>query len=212
MKLPNLREEKRLWKSGLLHVAGVDEVGRGAWAGPIVAAAVVFPPKIKLPKLLNDSKKLSPKVRQALAEEIKFLAANYHLALLENTWINEHGLGKANNEVLRQAVCGLKTADFALVDYFELKGWLRKKQRSYVRGDERIASIAAASILAKVYRDEIMINYEKAYTGYSFDKNKGYGTKNHQKAILKLGLAPIHRIDFIPRKLFNLVDNTINQN
>lgn len=201
MKLPNLKEEKILWKLGCCYVAGVDEVGRGAWAGPIVAAAVIFPPHVKLPRLLNDSKKLNPKVRQVLAEEIKFLAFDYHLALLENTWINEYGLGKANCEVLRQAVCGLKTLDFALVDYFELRGWLKEKQRGIKGGDEKVASIAAASILAKVYRDELMINYGKTYLEYSFERNKGYGTLRHRKAIRQFGLTPIHRLSFVPNEL-----------
>jgi len=200
MKLPNLAEEKRLWKSGLTHIAGVDEVGRGAWAGPIVAAAVIFPPKVKLPKLLNDSKKLNPKVRRMLAEEIKSLATDFQLALLENTWINEFGLGQANNEVLRQAVLGLKAVDFALVDFFELKGWLKEKQKGIKRGDEKVASIAAASVLAKVYRDDLMINYGREYLGYSFEKNKGYGTREHQKAIARRGLTPLHRVSFIPNR------------
>lgn len=201
MKLPNLTEEKRLWGAGYRLVAGVDEVGRGAWAGPIVAAAVIFPPKVKLPKLLNDSKKLAPKVRQDLAEEIKFLALDYRLALLENTWINEHGLGKANNEVLRMAIVGLKALDFALVDYFELKGWFTKRQRGIKGGDEKVASIAAASILAKVYRDEMMINYGKIYVEYGWESNKGYGTKKHQEAIRRFGVTPLHRPHFIPYDL-----------
>jgi len=201
MRLPNLREEKRLWKSGLLHIAGVDEVGRGAWAGPIVAAAVIFPPKVRLPKLLNDSKKLNPKVRQALSEEIRSLAIDYNLALLENTWINEHGLGKANDEVLRLAILGLKTVDFALIDYFELKGLLKGRQRGIKNGDEIVASISAASILAKVYRDKIMINYAEKYGEYGWTTNKGYGTKKHQETIRRLGATPIHRIDFISKYL-----------
>ncbi len=202
--LPTLKEEKKLWKAGFRLVAGVDEVGRGAWAGPIVAAAIIFPPKVKLPKCLNDSKKLTPKIRQQLSGEIKALAKDYHLALLDNNWINHRGLSKANNEVLRMALVGLKTLDFALIDFFELKGWLQEKQRSYVRGDERVASIAAASILAKVYRDELMINYGKVYGEYGFDKNKGYGTNRHQKAIRRFGITPIHRLNFIPEDLLSL--------
>ncbi len=197
--LPSFREEEKLWREGYHLVGGVDEVGRGAWAGPFVAAAVIFPPHVFLPQGIKDSKLLSPHRREILAEEIKKRVISFAYWSVDVPHINRYGISWTTQTALTQALLLLKPkVEFALVDYFFLKKFPKKRQKGITKGDQQVISIAAASILAKVYRDQIMRDYGKVYKEYSFENNKGYGTKEHRDAISRLGITPIHRVKFIP--------------
>lgn len=194
---PNLLEERKLARLGFLAVAGVDEVGRGAFAGPIVAAAVILPINFQIPAGFADSKQVRPAKRRIFAEQIKKQARSYAIAEVGVAKINKLGLGKAVQIAFRKALRGLKpAADFVLIDAFYVRHLNRKNQKPIVKGDEKSASIAAASILAKVYRDNLMKKLAKKYPQYHFGKNKGYGTGEHQKAIKKFGLSAVHRKSF----------------
>ena len=204
MTKPSFSEESKLWAANINFVIGIDEVGRGAFAGPIVAAGVVFNPKIKLELLteVNDSKLIKPRLREELSEIIK---ANSIWAIesVEIDYINKFGIGKANSavfrKVIRKILLELGTSHyFVLIDGFHKKympGGL-KKQKGIVRGDRKSLSIAAASILAKVYRDDLMRKESSNYPNYLFAKNKGYGTLEHRNAIKLNGLCDIHRTSF----------------
>lgn len=198
-KIPSFKEEKLLWENGIHYVIGLDEVGRGAFAGPIVAAGVIFKSNFKQDflKLVNDSKLLKPKIREELSILIKANSI-WSIEKIDIDFINKEGIGKANLEVLKKVLIKLKTkinSDnyFALVDGFDLK---INKQKPIVHGDKISLSIAAASIIAKVYRDNLMIKYHEEFPNYNFLENKGYGTKFHRNAIKKYGLSNIHRLSF----------------
>ena len=195
---PTLEIEQSLWKKGLDHLAGVDEVGRGAFAGPVVAAAVILPKNFQIPDNFADSKQLRPKERKQFAELIKKEAKAWAIAEVGVSVIDKLGLGKAAQKAFRKALKDLKpVADFVLVDAFYIKHLNRKNQKPIIKGDQKSVSIAAASIIAKVHRDKIMRQYHKKYPKYGFGKHKGYGTKFHQVAIKKFGLTTIHRRQFI---------------
>lgn len=194
---PNLKEERKLKKLGFSNIAGVDEVGRGAFAGPVVAAAAILPENFQIPQGFSDSKQVKPQLRKKLAELIKKQAKAYFVAVVPVSKIDKLGLGKAVQIAFRKALKSLSPpADFVLIDGFYIRHLNRKNQKPIVKGDQKSASIAAASILAKVYRDNIMRKLAKIYPQYKFGKNKGYGTKDHQKAIKKFGLSKIHRESF----------------
>ncbi len=211
MTHPDFLEEAALWNQGFIYIIGVDEVGRGAFAGPVVTAAVVFPQFIHLPvsllNFINDSKKLSPKIRSALYPLIKQYALTYAISVESVTVINRHGIGKATTIAFRKTINIIqkniieKHVDktFLLVDGFPLS-YIRhvgkKRQKGIIKGDQKCISIAAASILAKVYRDSLMVDLDKQYPQYGFAKHKGYGTKQHQKTLNQYGLSPIHRTSF----------------
>lgn len=202
MRKANFNYERKLWRGGLSVVAGVDEVGRGAWAGPLLAAAVVFPPERRLRLSLRDSKLLTPKKRLELAEVIKGRALAFAFGQVEVPLIERCGVSFATEYAMLKALEGLGlTPDFALIDFFRVRSFPRWRQEAIKRGDQLSASIAAASILAKVERDEMMIKFGGRYPRYGFEIHKGYGTKAHQKAIRKLGIVPIHRESFIPEAL-----------
>lgn len=187
--------EERVRAAGFSVVAGVDEVGRGAWAGPIVAAGVIFEPGVKI-KGLNDSKKLTPIQRIDLAEEIKLKAVKFSIQLLDIDVIDTIGVGKANEECIKRVVAELNP-QYALID----KAWVYNLATPHdliVKGDSKVFSIGAASIIAKVYRDQIMTELDLKYPGYGFADHKGYGTKEHQNALEKLGVCAIHRKSFQP--------------
>lgn len=200
---PTFDEEKRLWNKGYA-VLGIDEVGRGAFAGPIVAAAVIFDKVIHSLQDVNDSKLLSPIVREKLFKEIKKQALCYAIAQITVPIINKVCIGKANKMVFRKAVSAIskkikKQKIFVLVDGFHvsyLRGIGLKNQKAIIKGDQKSISIAAASIIAKVYRDKLMQNLHKKYPVYGFDQNKGYGTRKHKEALKKYGLSKIHRLSF----------------
>ncbi len=209
MKYPDFSYEQKLWKKGFGYVIGIDEAGRGAWAGPIVVAACVFAPKVQIENLgINDSKLLKPREREKLAKEIKKRVLAWDVTEVGVGVINKIGIGKATEKAMRKTVKDIikklkKEANFfVLVDYFYipyLRGFGRKNQLGIKDGDQKSISIAAASILAKVHRDKIMrsLGRRSRFKVYGWGENKGYGTKKHQKAIEIYGLTRYHRKDFV---------------
>lgn len=180
---------------GYRRIAGLDEVGRGALFGPVCAAAAVLNPK-NLPIGLDDSKKLSPKQREVLAENIRETALDYSIAFVEAKVIDETNILKATQEAMRLAIGGLKEPpDFLLCDGIIVPA-CSIPQRSIVKGDGQSVSIAAASILAKVERDRLILGLASCYPGYNLDSNKGYGTEKHREALLLLGPTELHRRTF----------------
>ena len=200
MIFPTLDIEIKLWESGYSYVCGLDEVGRGCFAGPVVVGAVVFPKDVVLPEGIADSKLLKPQTRERLAEEIKKVALGWSIAEISVRDINNMGIGKATQKAFRKAVISVKPKpDFVVFDAFYsayIKHLTRKRQQAVKDGDKICASISAASIIAKVYRDKLMVNLHQKYPYYGFAKHKGYGTKAHQEAIKKHGLCRIHRKSF----------------
>jgi ribonuclease HII len=197
---PTFNYESQLWQKGLQYIAGVDEVGRGCFAGPVVAAAVILPSNFNATDKINDSKKLSAKVRNELAVIIKEHAIAYSIAEISVQVINNVGVGKAAQMAFVNAISGLKTApEHILIDAFFIEAFSRDNQTPIIHGDGLSISIAAASIIAKVYRDELMEKLHEAhptYTVYDFISNKGYGTLKHREAIGKYGLCDLHRTSF----------------
>jgi len=197
--------DKSYINSGFL--AGVDEVGRGPLAGPIVAASVILDINYKDDKDLilgiKDSKKLTSKLREELCEIIKDNAVAYSISQLENTTIDSKGIAFCNNEVFRLAAASLNhKPSLVLSDGYPIKN-INIKNNYAVKGDEKSASIACASIIAKVYRDNLMKNYSKIYPNYGFEENMGYGTKEHIAALKTYGPCKIHRRCFLG-KLINI--------
>ncbi|OGH02505.1 MAG: hypothetical protein A2798_02540 [Candidatus Levybacteria bacterium RIFCSPHIGHO2_01_FULL_37_17] len=203
---PSFEFEKKYWGNHIDYVIGIDEVGRGAFAGPIVAAAVVFSSNIKIGALaeINDSKLLNFTQRAKLAKLIKEYALFWAVEQIDIAYINKYGIGKANSavfrKVLKKLLKNIKSSNYSiLIDGFHRKylpGGL-SKQQGIVKGDQKSLSIAAASILAKVYRDNLMKKESKLFPNYKFAKNKGYGTKEHRAAIINFGTTQIHRSSYI---------------
>ncbi|HAO81405.1 TPA: ribonuclease HII [Candidatus Veblenbacteria bacterium] len=200
---PNLRQENKLWRLGFRTVVGVDEVGRGAWAGPLVAAAVVMLIKFKKKpwhKLVNDSKKLSPQLRQKIFD-LAINEVDWATGLVTSQTIDKIGVAEANKLAVKLAIKNLKkTPDFILMDFIarfstSISG---KPTKVIIKGDAKVFSIALASVIAKVSRDQLMIKYETKYPGYGFAQHKGYGTRQHLLALKKLGPCPIHRRTYRP--------------
>lgn len=188
--------ESELRTSGFRAIAGLDEAGRGPLAGPVVAAACILDPDQPIYGL-NDSKKLSPAKREWLAGEIKQKSKAYALGLASPQRIDEINILEATKEAMTQAVESLDLQpDLLLLDAVVLKN-ITLPQRSLVQGDAQVNCIAAASILAKTTRDQIMVNADELYPGYGFARHKGYGTKAHYEAIAQLGLCPLHRLSFL---------------
>lgn len=197
MRKPTFAEENILWQKGLKYIAGVDEVGRGCFAGPVVAAAVILPIDFNATDEINDSKLLCAKKREELAIIIKKYSVSYSIAEVPTEIINEVGIGKATQRAFYQAVNTLTVKpEYIFIDAFYIDNLNRKNQKPIVHGDGLSISIAAASIIAKVYRDEIMQKLHEKYPRYDFYRNKGYGTKKHREAIGKFGLCDIHRKSF----------------
>lgn len=189
-----LEEEAR--GNGFHVIAGMDEVGRGPLAGPVVACAVILDPD--KPVLgVNDSKKLSHTRRLELKAQIEETAISIGIGVVGPDVIDQINILEATKEAMRQAVAALKVVpDLVLIDAVHVEN-LPVEQRSYIKGDARSVSIAAASIVAKETRDAMMAQYDAVYPGYDFAKHKGYGTKAHMEAIRQLGMSPIHRRSFI---------------
>lgn len=188
--------EKELWNKGFHLIAGVDEVGRGPLAGPVVTAAVILDPSVMIPGV-NDSKKLSPKRRAELKKEIEEKAIAIGIGILDEKVIDDINILEATKRAMRAAILNLDPApDMVLIDAVHLKD-LPYPQQSIIKGDALSVSIAAASIIAKETRDAMMTAYDEIYPGYGFAKHKGYGTKEHMDAIRELGPCPIHRRSFI---------------
>lgn len=189
--------ELKLWQEGFQRVVGLDEVGRGAWAGPVVAAAVVFPPYVDFPEPLFDSKLLTNRKRCRLAKAIEKHALSLGVATIDVSVINRVGVGRATQFAFRKALRLLGVQpDFYLIDAFYVKYLPRGKQKPIKKGDQCCASIAAASIVAKVYRDKLMRRLHFRFSQYGFGRHKGYGTQKHQRAITELGVLPIHRKNY----------------
>lgn len=198
-----LQFETELWRKGLVHVAGVDEAGRGPLAGPVVAAAVILNENQtrNLPITIDDSKKLSEKQRINAYKWIVKQAAAYGVGIVEAAEIDRVNIARAAACAMLKAIRHLGILpQHVLVDGYAIAD-PPCPQTALIRGDSRSLSIAAASIVAKVVRDEIMKEYHQAYPPYDFIKNKGYGTKKHIQAIAEFGLCPIHRRSFRPRRL-----------
>ncbi|GGM93144.1 ribonuclease HII [Thermus composti] len=185
--------EAPFWEKGL-RVAGLDEAGRGAWAGPIVVGAVILPPG-RYP--FRDSKKLSPKERERLAGEVRRVALAFALGVAGVEEVDRLGVLEATLLAAERALKGLRLPPQALVtDYLPLPTSL--PLLAPPKADERSPTVAAASILAKVHRDGLMAELDRLYPGYGFARHKGYGTPEHQEALLALGPSPVHRKRFAP--------------
>lgn len=197
MTKPTFDEEQILWDQGMHNVAGIDEVGRGCFAGPVVTAAVILAKNFSAAGEVNDSKLLSPKKRKTLSEIIKKEAIAFSIAEISVEIINNVGIGKATQRAFRKVIKKLAISPhFILIDAFYIEELDRKNQKPIVHGDGKSISIAAASIIAKVYRDELMQQLHSQYEVYDFFTNKGYGTKKHRDAIGKYGLCDLHRTSF----------------
>lgn len=189
--------ESLLWKVGLRHVAGADEAGMGPLAGPVVGAAVIFSPGFQL-EGLADSKRLTPAVREELAEEIRRRALAVSVACIEPEEIDRLNIYRAGLRVLKLAVAHLAPRpEFVLVDGREIPG-LSVPQCAYPKGDGFVSSIAAASIIAKVHRDALLRELDARYPGYGFANHFGYATPEHLAALRRLGPSPVHRRSFAP--------------
>lgn len=200
MSVDMLEIENDLHKQGFSLICGVDEAGRGPLAGPVCAAAVILPENTEIPGL-NDSKKLSDKRRRELFPVIKDTAVAYAIAFVDEKDIDKINILQATFKAMTEAVAGLNvTPGYVLVDGNKLPP-LDVPAKAVVHGDSLSASIAAASILAKVSRDDLMLKMAEKYPEYGFDVHKGYGTKVHCNAILEHGPCPIHRTTFL-KKLY----------
>ena len=198
--------ESKLWQSGKLNIAGIDEAGRGPLAGPVIAAAVVFDPSTELIDGITDSKKISEKRREKLYELIQQQAKAIGIGIVEPAEIDRINILRATHKAMRQAIGRLKIkVDHILVDGRGLPGKIYP-QTAIIGGDRICYSISAASIIAKVYRDRIMRDMDTVFPGYGFAKHKGYGTQQHRDAIKKLKPCPIHRRSFagVSKYVFDL--------
>ena len=188
-----------------MHVAGVDEVGRGCLAGPVVAAAVVLDPDRYVPGIA-DSKVLAAEERERLFGAITGVAVAWGIAMLDAGEIDRLNIHRASLQAMRQAVTSLvPLPGFVVVDGFPIPG-LVMPQRAIVGGDRRSTAIAAASILAKVTRDRLMCDLHERDPRYGFDRHKGYATRDHLDAVAKFGYSPVHRRTFRPPSLFDAVN------
>jgi len=187
--------ESRLKNEGYSLVAGIDEAGRGSLSGPVVAAAVILPCRLFIP-YIKDSKKLNAQKRARLYHSIFNRAKDVGIGVVEANIIDRINIAQASFLAMKKAILNLKEMpDFLLVDGFKIPH-LDISQLALIKGEDRSISIAAASIIAKVYRDNIMVKYDQKYPQYLFKKNKGYGTEEHLKALLKFGSSEIHRKSF----------------
>ncbi len=200
LRLDTMRAYERQYENAGV-VCGIDEAGRGPLAGPVVAAVAILPKDCTILRL-NDSKKLSEKCREELFLEIKEKAVAYGIGMASPELIDEINILQATYEAMRQAVSKLSVKpDIFLNDAVIIPGIPVEKQVKIIKGDAKSVSIAAASILAKVTRDHMMMEYDKIYPEYGFAKHKGYGTKAHNEAILLHGPSPIHRRTFLKKLL-----------
>ena len=202
-RYPGLTLERRLWGQGVRLVAGIDEVGRGAWAGPVVAAAVILPPDT--PSLrsalrgVTDSKLLSARQRDTLFGLIQAAAVSVGVGGASAAEVDLHGLTAATCAAMQRAVAMLNPQPEALlIDVVNLAGYVPLPQQAFVRGELRSLSIAAASIIAKVNRDRWMQGLDERYPGYEFARHKGYGTAAHSAALSRLGVSDAHRQSYAP--------------
>ena len=196
---PQLTIEQKLWRQGFTAIVGVDEVGMGPLAGPVVAAAVVFPAKASfasLPPGVRDSKTLTAKARERLEQEIRQASSGVGIGLIEVDEIDRINIYQAGLKAMRLAITQLPTPpDHVLIDGRTLPE-LPYPQTTFIKGDRDIYTIAAASIVAKVYRDRLMAELHECYPQYGFAKHMGYGTAAHREAIRQFGPCSAHRRSF----------------
>jgi len=202
-KKPNLKYEKQLWGDGFRIVAGLDEAGRGAWAGPVYAAAVVLPTDTRVIKLLDgvqDSKRMTPLQRNRWKGCIQSAAISWTIGSATHQEIDKLGIVPATCLAMRRAIDKMVyEPTYLLVDYIQISG-CACPQISLPKGDCRSLSIAAASVLAKTARDAYMVKLDRRFPGYGFARHKGYGTRQHTAALAELGPCPVHRYSFRPIK------------
>lgn len=192
-----MNPEGALRDAGFTLIAGVDEAGRGAYAGPIVIAAVILDPQQPLDEV-GDSKSFTERERSEIAEQIRARALAYAIISIESTEIDANGLQPSNIGGMRRAITALAVKpDYIITDGYHVQG-LEIPSIAMWRGDQVSQSVGAASILAKNFRDEAMINWDKRYPEYGFAEHKGYGTAAHQRALEIHGVTPIHRHSFAP--------------
>lgn len=197
-KEDNLFFEKKIYKEGTTYIAGVDEVGRGPLVGPVVAAAVILPKNLVI-EGLTDSKKLSEKKRNEYDKIIKEKALAYSICEIDQQIIDEVNIYEATKIAMIKAIEGLKIKpEHVLIDAMKLD--INIPTTSIIKGDFKSESIAAASVLAKVYRDNLMYEMDKEYPMYNYNKNKGYPTKDHVEAVKKYGITPYYRKTYSPIK------------
>jgi ribonuclease HII len=207
-KYPNLIEEHKLWDRGLERIVGLDEAGRGPLAGPVVASAVLLKDKNKFSDSIKDSKKITPRKRKEIfLKIINSPKIEWGIGIISEKIIDKINILEASKLAMKNAVLDLQkkiqpeTVDFLLLDgNFKIN--FNLCQKSITKGDQKVFSIAIASIIAKVKRDQIMLDYDKKYPEYGFKKHKGYGTKEHFAMIKKYGPCKIHRKTFSPVKDF----------
>ncbi|HLC33475.1 MAG TPA: ribonuclease HII [Anaerolineales bacterium] len=199
---PSLRYEAGLWRRGCMHVAGLDEVGRGAWAGPLVAAAVVLPAgRDNLARMLRgvrDSKVMTPAGRDRWAEAILAVALAWAVGSAAPGEVDDLGPLGATRLAMQRALDALAVPpDHLLIDYLRLPE-CPLPQTALPRGDARMLSVAAASVVAKVWRDRVMMMYDENFPEFGLARNKGYGTPEHRRALERLGPTPLHRLSYHP--------------
>ena len=200
--MPSFAEEALFEAQGYRRIAGIDEVGRGALAGPVVAAAVILPNHIDVPWLdeVKDSKQLSPTKRELLFHRIHEVAVSIGIGLIPHDLVDARGIIGATRLAMRLAIDQLSPPPQSLlIDYLHLPE-VRLPQKGITNGDNLCFSIACASIIAKVTRDQLMVAFDRAYPGYGLAQHKGYGTKQHFACLFRLGPCPIHRQSFRPVK------------
>lgn len=199
--LPDLQFEKIYWQSGAICVAGLDEAGRGAWAGPVAAGAVILPPEDTILQQLRgvrDSKQMTPSQREKWAQIIKSLVLEWGVGMASAEEIDQAGILPATRLAMQRALGHLTAPPVhLLIDALRLP-MVDLPQTAIIKGDARCLSIAAASVLAKTGRDEWMTSCDELYPGYDFGRHKGYGTRSHEAALANLGPCPIHRRSFRP--------------
>jgi len=203
--------EEELQDEGLTLIAGVDEAGRGPLAGPVVVAACILPPTSRI-NGLNDSKKLSKKKRESLYKEIVKQAICYKIVFVSAQEVDESNIYSATQEAMKEALLGLEVKpEYALIDFMPIKD-IDIPTKSITHGDALSASIAAASILAKVTRDDYMAKMDVKYPNYGFKHNMGYATKMHMEALELYGPCPIHRKTFYPVSKYFQEDEQLSFN
>ncbi|MFB1049589.1 ribonuclease HII [Paraliobacillus sp. JSM ZJ581] len=191
--------ERKCYAQGKKYVVGIDEVGRGPLAGPVVAAAVILDPKSYFPGI-NDSKKMSRQKRESFYYQIQKEAISYSFGIIDNEIIDQINIYQATIQAMKQAVETLSIQpDHLLIDAMDLAD-LPYSTDSIIKGDQKSVSIAAASILAKVKRDDMMSKLHNQFPNYKFNQNQGYGTKAHLEALEQYGITPYHRQSFAPMK------------
>lgn len=199
MITPTLDEERKLWTEGKLLIGGIDEAGRGSWAGPVVAAVVILPKDHKQIDNIRDSKLLRQKERERLYPLIIAQAQDFGVGIISHRVIDHVGIAEATKLAAKEAFDMLKNKpDFLLIDALNLEDYCHCEQRAVIKGDQKIYSISCASIIAKVTRDNLMTNLGGEYKKYQFGLHKGYGTKKHQEMLDKYGICDIHRLSYKP--------------